>query len=842
MNLVFLTVCLHLGHALFPYGTSSGDTKISGQNSSVVSLSPLFQYYGKYYGTFKIFNDGLITLGCDCDEMSAHTFDESVVEVPLIAPWLARINAKIPNSQVTYRLTAEETILRNLSDFARNYEDFAQDFMPQYAMIVTWENVGTDSYDPDTFDKIIFYNGDTTNFYSLPVSKSPRLFDIISDSNVNHPGLYAFRVDVTPMNLTRLAPASAAIAMTTSFYEYSSSDGVDIAGTFSTLADIASHTFPHTYVTAVALISSEILVSSTNDITIKTDIETTTTIDTEMTITSGIATEIRSSSGLATEINTTSSLATEINTSSSLATEINTSSSLATEIRSSSGLATEINTTSSLDTEINTSSSLATEINTSSSLATEINTSTSLATEINTSSSLATEINTSSSLATEINTSTSLATEINTSTSLATEINTSSSLATEIISTSTIATEMRITPTITTGIWATSEIPIETKVTTENLATSTLSGSSITALLNAVSNLILLNMTLEPTHSSASENNTSSLHQTADSTNSFNSVMTSNLSSFLLSSRIYQSVPTINTLSSLASSLLYTSSLDAIYSSSSVLSSFSLYQILLNTNSFSSALTTYSSTSVLNYLDQTEPVLISVILSYSSSSVLSSHSLDQNVLNTNSFSSAAASYASSRELVISSSDQTAGCCTHSSGPRLTSSATPTADFVFPVAVQSSASETITGNAAQQFSQPHASATQFSATLTYSTTDPTTVTCATGCSITQSTSVGDVIQTAGQAIPNTNQDVVIGASTSVCSAVLIAVILIVVFVWRKSGKNKVASINDDQNEKSHNDKDVVVSRMYPPTSHMLDDSSTSSVDSGSRTSSTQPFIK
>ncbi|XP_055886473.1 mucin-17-like isoform X4 [Biomphalaria glabrata] len=169
--------------------------------------------------------------------------------IPVIGPWVSRIVASTDHlGDVTYRMTSNETILSDVSSLVGKSQEFSDSFLPVYALIVTWDNVGTDSFNEYSFNKkntfqlVVATDGDKTlvtfeyskiewvfydaismydyptydiktkvGFYRgngdsmlLPVSMSHDLFTIDTDSNINKPGLYVFRVDISPTNLTFL--------------------------------------------------------------------------------------------------------------------------------------------------------------------------------------------------------------------------------------------------------------------------------------------------------------------------------------------------------------------------------------------------------------------------------------------------------------------------------------------------------------------------------------------------------------------------------------------------------------------------------------------------------------
>ncbi|XP_013073233.2 mucin-17-like isoform X1 [Biomphalaria glabrata] len=248
LHIVFM-VCVHAAHALYPYGFSFGDTTLTGASSESIQLPFPLPFYGSNQDSYKVFKDGFITFDLT-EDVDSHFFDESdVIMIPVIGPWVSRIVASTDHlGDVTYRMTSNETILSDVSSLVGKSQEFSDSFLPVYALIVTWDNVGTDSFNEYSFNKkntfqlVVATDGDKTlvtfeyskiewvfydaismydyptydiktkvGFYRgngdsmlLPVSMSHDLFTIDTDSNINKPGLYVFRVDISPTNLTFL--------------------------------------------------------------------------------------------------------------------------------------------------------------------------------------------------------------------------------------------------------------------------------------------------------------------------------------------------------------------------------------------------------------------------------------------------------------------------------------------------------------------------------------------------------------------------------------------------------------------------------------------------------------
>ncbi|XP_013073293.2 mucin-17-like isoform X3 [Biomphalaria glabrata] len=203
LHIVFM-VCVHAAHALYPYGFSFGDTTLTGASSESIQLPFPLPFYGSNQDSYKVFKDGFITFDLT-EDVDSHFFDESdVIMIPVIGPWVSRIVASTDHlGDVTYRMTSNETILSDVSSLVGKSQEFSDSFLPVYALIVTWDNVGTDSFNEYSFNKVGFYRGNGDSML-LPVSMSHDLFTIDTDSNINKPGLYVFRVDISPTNLTFL--------------------------------------------------------------------------------------------------------------------------------------------------------------------------------------------------------------------------------------------------------------------------------------------------------------------------------------------------------------------------------------------------------------------------------------------------------------------------------------------------------------------------------------------------------------------------------------------------------------------------------------------------------------
>ncbi|CAL1546740.1 unnamed protein product [Lymnaea stagnalis] len=158
---------------IFPYGTSVGDTKLTSERSPEINLDPPFPYYGGKHQTLQVYEDGFITLD-DTQARSAYLFDQLEVEFPSIVPWLARMDAGLSQGEITYRLTTNTTVLNEISAYSAKFVEFIN-FVPVYAFIAIWYNVGTAYYDNSTNNKVNSFQVLMTS----DGSKSLVLFDYI---------------------------------------------------------------------------------------------------------------------------------------------------------------------------------------------------------------------------------------------------------------------------------------------------------------------------------------------------------------------------------------------------------------------------------------------------------------------------------------------------------------------------------------------------------------------------------------------------------------------------------------------------------------------------------------
>ncbi|BFZ17048.1 hypothetical protein BsWGS_20087 [Bradybaena similaris] len=246
-------VCVKVSLALFPRGPEAGDTEITSERSALVSLSPAFPFYGLSLASLVIYRDGFFCF--DNTSRDLYLLEKgSAVDFPAIAVWASAVRTSHNGGtgSVSYRLTRNVTLLRQISESARSFSELAETFYPLYAAVVTWQAVGTVHYDDvsrrktntfqallatdgnqslawveystiqwiydgpavfyddggsiDTVDftraQVGFYKGDKTTNFLLPMSFTPNIRDIATDSNVNRPGVYVFRLDTVPQNVT----------------------------------------------------------------------------------------------------------------------------------------------------------------------------------------------------------------------------------------------------------------------------------------------------------------------------------------------------------------------------------------------------------------------------------------------------------------------------------------------------------------------------------------------------------------------------------------------------------------------------------------------------------------
>ncbi|XP_059157805.1 nidogen-2-like [Physella acuta] len=243
---VFLCLC-HVICSVQPYGADAGDTALaSGEYFNVQSFPNSMPFYGSSYSTFQIYEDGFVTLG-DSTIRDVYALKDKVAEFPAVVPWLSLMSSSASSGlgNVYYRLTTEATQLENIATLARRFSQFSDNFLPTYALVVTWDKVGclyvednkhrvntfqmvlaTDGtvtiatfqyldiqwlydepdftyyLDPDFHDEeplklqIGFYKGGGAAGFLLPQSFSWTLWSIVNDTDVGTPGLYAFRPDI----------------------------------------------------------------------------------------------------------------------------------------------------------------------------------------------------------------------------------------------------------------------------------------------------------------------------------------------------------------------------------------------------------------------------------------------------------------------------------------------------------------------------------------------------------------------------------------------------------------------------------------------------------------------
>ncbi|XP_067316773.1 IgGFc-binding protein-like [Anolis sagrei] len=225
---------------LYPYGRDHGDTRNPKSDDGVspeISTAVPFPFYGKTYNSIYVDNNGLISFSATVPEF-AGTPDALPLNggPPVVAPFWGDVYNPI-SGDVFWRQTQDPKLLQRCTEEINQYYP-EMSFKATWAFVATWDRVayfGSKSKKVNTFQAVLttneelsfitlnyadiqwttgtsssgdaktglggiaaqagFDNGDKTNYYIMPGSRTSDILNITKISNVNYPGRWVFQVD-----------------------------------------------------------------------------------------------------------------------------------------------------------------------------------------------------------------------------------------------------------------------------------------------------------------------------------------------------------------------------------------------------------------------------------------------------------------------------------------------------------------------------------------------------------------------------------------------------------------------------------------------------------------------
>ncbi|NXC37852.1 TECTA protein, partial [Penelope pileata] len=223
---------------LYPYGLDHNDRKnpkLDDGTSKRLPLSVPFTFYGKKYQTLYVNNNGVISFDTEVKQYTPDPFP-LVDGRSFVAPYWGDVD-NVLGGDIFYRETTDPALLQLITQNINQY--FPQiPFVATWAFVATWDHVayyGSTSDKGNTFQAALttnsstsfvilnykdiqwttgtasggdpdtglggtpahagFNNGDETNYYNIPGSRTDAVINITTTSNVRVPGRWVFQVD-----------------------------------------------------------------------------------------------------------------------------------------------------------------------------------------------------------------------------------------------------------------------------------------------------------------------------------------------------------------------------------------------------------------------------------------------------------------------------------------------------------------------------------------------------------------------------------------------------------------------------------------------------------------------
>ncbi|XP_069461060.1 alpha-tectorin-like isoform X1 [Ambystoma mexicanum] len=223
---------------LYPYGPSVGDKttpKTDDGFSDRIKISQPFEFYGKKYDSLYVNNNGALSMGRPVSNYTPDAFPLANGS-PFVAPFWGDVDVRL-GGNVFYRECSDAPTLKRASDDITKYFPGIS-YKASWAFVATWDKVayfGSRSNKVNTFQAVLttngkyffiiliyhqilwttglasrgnaltglggmpaqcgFNSGDDSHYFNIPTSRTGDIVNIARTSNVDIPGVWAFRVD-----------------------------------------------------------------------------------------------------------------------------------------------------------------------------------------------------------------------------------------------------------------------------------------------------------------------------------------------------------------------------------------------------------------------------------------------------------------------------------------------------------------------------------------------------------------------------------------------------------------------------------------------------------------------
>uniref|UniRef100_A0A3B4D6M4 NIDO domain-containing protein n=1 Tax=Pygocentrus nattereri TaxID=42514 RepID=A0A3B4D6M4_PYGNA len=218
---LIITVChnIYIFNHFYPYGVGPGDTvnaQSDDDGSSAISLLRPFVFFGKFYNTTYVNNNGHLTFDQPWSSNSPYRFPAHRGR-DLIAPFWTDLDNRI-SGVISYKQYSSGSVLTQATQNINQYFPQLQ-FTATSVLVATWDRVPY--YGENTFQAVLISDGqlsfilmnygqifpiisdvqagydtdDSSNYFSIPGSFQNNYSVFTYSSNVNVTGRWAFRVD-----------------------------------------------------------------------------------------------------------------------------------------------------------------------------------------------------------------------------------------------------------------------------------------------------------------------------------------------------------------------------------------------------------------------------------------------------------------------------------------------------------------------------------------------------------------------------------------------------------------------------------------------------------------------
>uniref|UniRef100_A0A8C5SFY2 Tectorin alpha n=1 Tax=Laticauda laticaudata TaxID=8630 RepID=A0A8C5SFY2_LATLA len=223
---------------LYPFWPNDTKTpKVDDGSSPEIKLSFPFIFFGAPYRTIFVNNNGVVSFNVLVSQFTPESFPLADGRA-FIAPFWADVHNGI-RGEIYYRETTDPVLLKKVSKDIRKYFKNLPSFTALSVFIATWDEVtfyggssttpvntfqallisdGTSSFAMFNYEEINwttgtasggdpltglggvmaqagFNGGNSTNYFSIPGSRTPDIVNIEETTNVNVPGRWVFKID-----------------------------------------------------------------------------------------------------------------------------------------------------------------------------------------------------------------------------------------------------------------------------------------------------------------------------------------------------------------------------------------------------------------------------------------------------------------------------------------------------------------------------------------------------------------------------------------------------------------------------------------------------------------------